>query len=200
MKIKSNFRDYYDWCTEIDQSPTDVVYNRVDLTPSPDENDLVLESIFTPHHCSDLLWYCKDYKEYKGAVEIKGIVVSDCFYKCIRYKDSEKWKVLKHFEGDHILELSRKVGQPLFSIRGTRHTLKGRLRINQVVIDKKIPILEKFGLPAYVTPEEMANKIDYFVRNLKFEVPDQTPVSAMTDKEKLIAHGFNDPQSFRHRK
>ena len=95
MKIKSNFRDYYDWCTEIDSQPNDVVYNRVNFIPNSG-NDLVVESPFTTNHCSDRLWYYKNYLIYKDAVALKGIVVSDCFYRCIKYKDSNKWVVINH--------------------------------------------------------------------------------------------------------
>ena len=68
------------------------------------------------------------------------------------------------------------------------------------LVDRTIPKLQDYGFPKEITAEDIAASADYFVRNLIHEVPDQAPINPMSEKEKILAHGFDLTQSFRHRK
>lgn len=138
--------------------------------------------------------------------QVAGIVVSDTFYACVKSAYNDKWEVLKHKDGrpktesgQNVLDLARAVGQPVFSIRDfICDSRKGKVTI--ALIDKKIPKLADYGFPSEFLPEDMYNKIDYFVRNLVHVVPDKLMKNTMTDAEKVHAHGFDAIVSFRNRK
>lgn len=71
---------------------------------------------------------------------------------------------------------------------------------NQLAVECKVPILREYGFASIVDPGIIWQTIAYFVGNVMHENPDMMPRTEMTDKEKLLAAGFDARQSFRHRK
>lgn len=100
-------------------------------------------------------------------------------------------------EGPELVELSRLVGAPVF-------TICNNWRYNEkqydVDIDSEIPILQDIGMQSIITPQQMYQDIAYFVGNTIKESPDMMPPTKMTDIEKIEQHGFDKKKSFRHRK
>lgn len=203
MIIKSNYRDYYDWAYPEESNYTDVTYDRTSLTCSnPDRQTIEVISQFYSRYVEN-----QRYRLYTDRIsQVAGIVVSDTFYACVKNAHNDKWELLKYKDGrpstessQNVLDLARSVGQPVFSIRDFICDFR-KGKVITALIDKKIPKLADYGFPAEFLPEDMYNKIDYFVRNLVHVVPDGPLQATLTDIEKVNAHGFDNVISFRHRK
>lgn len=205
MHIKSPFVDYYDWVQNIDPIPGDVVYDRSPMAQSNPLGERPNLFGYKP----ELLCYFSDFSlpnRLDRKFEQEYIVVSDALY--VRHFDSEfKKKVLTKTNSnpESILALSRMVGQPVFRIADVIHSYNwGETRKfgeseRITIVDRKIPILADYGFPKIEDSHVMFSKIDYFVRNLKYENPDITPATPMENKDKIVSHGFDLKQSFRHR-
>jgi hypothetical protein len=89
-------------------------------------------------------------------------------------------------------EIARKlcieVGAPVFLIDGN----------NAPVVMGRTPKLSVLGLPAYIDAQQLYQELAMFVGNVLNPV--EQPSSSMTDKEKVVSHGFDKKISFRHRK
>lgn len=59
------------------------------------------------------------------------------------------------------------------------------------------PILRTFGIPSVLSAEELYSEIDMYI-GARMAIKEQE--SSQDDKNKLIAKGFDDKISFRHRK
>lgn len=79
--------------------------------------------------------------------------------------------------------------QPVLCV-SDRHTWK----VDERHMVFGIPRLEDFGFPARIPPEEMYRIIYDFLGWLKDNPP---PPDKQTDKEKVVAHGFDLKKSFR---
>ena len=69
-----------------------------------------------------------------------------------------------------------------------------------ITIDSRIPILGQLGIDKIIPPEQLYQDISYYLANVLRESPDLVVNDNMTDKEKIVQHGFDLKQSFRHRK
>ena len=95
---------------------------------------------------------------------------------------------------DKLLELTRKVGAPVFIFSATN------LRENTILVEPEIPILRDIDFQKFFSPEQFYQELAYFMGNTMHVSPDLSPPSKSTDKEKIQQHGFDLKQSFRHRK
>jgi hypothetical protein len=95
-------------------------------------------------------------------------------------------------EMPEVLELSRKVGAPVF-------TFESSYRNNTAKVDGNIPILATMGIPALIPAEQLYQDIAYFLGNTMKVSPDLMPATVQTDKEKILSAGFDLKASFRHR-
>jgi hypothetical protein len=109
----------------------------------------------------------------------------------------EYWARFFAKESDTALVVSKLIQQPVFLINyvGYDYTIK-KYRIS---IDKNIPVLSEYGIPHHVQPEQLYQDIAYYVSNKMVSSPDLEVHDNMTDKEKIVQHGFDLKQSFRHR-
>ena len=83
------------------------------------------------------------------------------------------------------------VGLPVFVCRLKRH---GMMEIGHP------PLLGKLGLAEVYPADQLYQDISYYLANIIRESPDTMPATKMTDKEKIVAKGFDIKRSFRHRK
>ena len=95
---------------------------------------------------------------------------------------------------DKLLELTRKVGAPVFIFYALN------LQENKVLVEPEIPILRDLDFQKFFSPEQFYQELAYFMGNTMHVSPDLSPPSKSTDKEKIQQHGFDLKQSFRHRK
>jgi hypothetical protein len=198
MKINKAFTDYYDWAEHLDQIPNDVVYVR---TPMVQQNPL-------GERPGLLCYFIENRRSFRAVIDPtpeEKIVVSDTIYTVIK-DDSGRKKIVKSSSDPEVLELSRKVGQPVFKIHNVIHSYNWATKRKDgeleyiIIVDRKIPILSEYGFPQEIGAEAIFGKIDYFVRNLKYDNPDVSVSTPMGNKEKIVSHGFDLRQSFRHRK
>lgn len=101
-------------------------------------------------------------------------------------------------EGSELITLSRDIGEPVFAIK--RVTWNRPQRNYTVEIYSKVPNLGEMGFGSIIPAEQMWQDLYYFLANRINPSPDMMPPSKMTDKEKIVGHGFDFVQSFRHRK
>jgi hypothetical protein len=191
MHIKKCFTDYYDWVEIIDPVPNDVVYSRI---PFADDYSIISKDGIPVN-------YWKQQVSYGVYAAVTTIVVSDKCYVMAKYQTNDKWDLVETIDDERVLNISRQVGQPVFLIESCTNTHPFDRKANpeyRIEISKQIPILANYGFPGFIDPSAMYNTVDYFVRNLKYESPDITPIVYMTNSEKIVAHGF-DNASFKHR-
>ena len=91
-----------------------------------------------------------------------------------------------------LLELSRKFNAPVF-------TLSNLFWKNIVNVDGEIPILGDIGFASIINAQQIYQDLSYFMANIIKTSPDLGPVNIISDEEKILQHGFDIRQSFRHR-
>lgn len=103
----------------------------------------------------------------------------------------------------HLIELSRKVGHPVFIVDRTVNlgsVMEIKLKDNfKSFIECKCPNLGEIGFARIYRPEQVYQDLCYFMANTIKESPDTMKPSILSDKEKILQHGFDIKQSFRHR-
>lgn len=204
MQIKSTFTDYYDWVSSVDPVFGDIVYDRSHISkpsyvPSRDIG-FYHGTNWTEKYIAikkKTLIRGKSYFAYRSIPQFVTVVVSDTIYYFT--KVNERWSLYYSETSDNILKMSREVGKPVYFVA---EQVIGIPQIEQqyLLIPRIVPKLSEYGFPAFITAENMYNTIDYFVRNLVHEVPDGSITDTMASSEKLLSHGFDPKQSFRHRK
>lgn len=97
------------------------------------------------------------------------------------------------------LAISKKIGQPVFIIK--REDWNSRKDRTVTVEGRYFPLAD-MGVPRFYPAEQIYQDISYFIANTMNDCPDTQPAGAppQTDKEKIVAHGLDLKQSFRHRK
>lgn len=63
---------------------------------------------------------------------------------------------------------------------------------------KEIPLLWKLGFPAHFPAEQVYQELALFVGNTLNTNPDITPPAKVSDKDRILQHGFDLKRSFRH--
>jgi hypothetical protein len=103
--------------------------------------------------------------------------------------------VFGHFSED-LVKLSKRVGQPVFSIESYRYPKPGGV-VQDITIDAEVPNLGALGFPKIISAEKMYQDLAYFVGNLIHDTPDLQPPKTLTNDENIIRHGFDLKKSFR---
>lgn len=100
--------------------------------------------------------------------------------------------------------LSQALGAPVFVVKQNdwspqwhRAGWGGPWRIT---VDAKVPVLASVGLPALYPAEQLYQDIAYFIGNRINRSADTIAPPASTDLDKVLQHGFDPRQSFRHRR
>ena len=91
-----------------------------------------------------------------------------------------------------LLELSRKLNAPVFSFSNEWSS-------DNIIVDTSIPVLGNIGFPNIISAQQLYQEISYFMGNVIKTSPDLAPPTTMSDKEKIVQHGFDVRKSFRHR-
>jgi len=95
------------------------------------------------------------------------------------------------------VKISQRIKQPVFVIEQiSRNWTNDSMTF---VINDAVPILQNLHFAKFFSPEQMYQDIAYFVSNKMVTSPDLVVNNNMTDKEKIVQHGFDIRQSFRHR-
>lgn len=107
-----------------------------------------------------------------------------------------EWNKLFNVQSPAALQMSIILKQPVFII----NYHDGSTKATVFVLDELIPNLGQMGFARYQSAEQLYQDMAYFVGNQMQPSPDLVVVDNMTDREKVVQHGFDLRQSFRHRK
>lgn len=108
-----------------------------------------------------------------------------------------KQEVIDVSDCPSIKELGRVLQAPVYMIVG--HLTANRKK-NIMIVEQDIRKLSSIkGFAASVPATKVWQDIEYCMTNMMRENPDITPPVQLTDKERLVQHGFDVKQSFRHR-
>jgi len=91
-----------------------------------------------------------------------------------------------------LVELSKFLDAPVFCIRSVGW--------RDITIDCNVPILTNTGIPSIIEPNKIYQEISYFIANTMHTNPDIEPPVRIGEKDRIVSHGFDLKQSFRHRK
>lgn len=100
------------------------------------------------------------------------------------------------------LDLCKKLKTPVF-VQAQAHNSSWRSRPKgankaEIVLEPKVPNLGELGFTALYSSEQLYQDLSYFMANTINDSPDMTPPVAISDKDKLLQHGFDPKRSFRH--
>jgi hypothetical protein len=216
MKIKSRFKDYYDYVAHAYGGGDE----RVTYVREPFKDDHIVAS-----SKSTLLQYDYDIKEYGSLVQY--LVVNGKFYvmvsilhenglrdkfrllteenfghcvgRIFRRWNTKKIDWSKYFgvDSEAATEISQQIKQPVFIVN--RIEWDRKTRTYRFTIDQNIPVLQECGINHHIQPEQLYQETAYYISNKMVTSPDLVVVNSMSDKEKILQHGFDTKQSFRHR-
>lgn len=219
MVIKSSFKDYYDFvANQYGGGDPRLVYERGPFSDEQLRTEIDDWKLMDPTR----YWHIFNYEQ----MEHRYLVIAGKAYLLIRtphiyyyqiandlegYKIQDpnkenkklpKWmtyqsKIEFGKEDQSLVELCRKIKAPVFIIDRISY-LKGRRA--EVSINKKCPILSRFGVPALINPYQMYQDLSMFMGNKMKECPDTRPPVELGNKQKIVKAGFDVVQSFRHRK
>lgn len=190
MILISKRRDYYDYLIGVYGRDEKKVYDRkLDLTSDEiyfgDINRWRNTNIFDLYVCNRI-YRVEQVK--KGTWELHKFHTVNTDYRGERrhYRESQV-SGLKDFEYYIPRPLNLSVDSPI-AIKGTYH--------NDNRLKGITPILASFGIPSVLSAEELYSELDMFIGASMTE----KETDNQNDKNKLIAKGFDDKISFRHRK
>jgi hypothetical protein len=219
MKIKSRFKDYYDYIAHLYGGGDERVTYVRDRIPE----DLTSVTFARDEIKHNLVLYEPRVRLGKGS--ISWLVVNGKVYTLFTERNDDysnkptklltqenfggregelfqyaslNWPKYQGFESHWAEAISRKIKQPVFVI--DHYSYGYSSGTTTFVIEENIPILQNFHFAKYASPEQLYQEIAYYISNKMVDSPDLVVNNNMTDKEKIVQHGFDYRQSFRHRK
>lgn len=89
-------------------------------------------------------------------------------------------------------EIARTIQAPVFLITSVSYS--------GIHIDSNVPNLRDTGIAALIDANHMYPNIEQYIINVLRESPDTKPPVHVSDRDQIVAKGFDYKQSFRHRK
>lgn len=226
MKIKSNFKDYYDHIAfRYGGGDPKIVYIRPyikqSIGKSIDHYDPLVENNRSFHYVMTLQNHYYHWRaEEPVEAEVMGLVIGDIFFTYIkrlwepvdkafriitekevsdmnksrivwRY-DKYKYDELVNGKDTGLVNICRSLKTPVFMFTTSQYP-----RINRFFIDPLCPKLGEMGVAKYIKDTDMYQYLSYFVGNTMNISPDMMPEIKVSDKDKIIGHGFDYKTSFR---
>jgi hypothetical protein len=200
MKIKSKFKDYYDYVQWINGGgDPKIIYDRPPLLfekethyiPNELKNEISL-NFREPLNCNTwshahLVVCGKVYllsRKWQNQEEEANGRIPDVDDRYIGYS-------LKGID-----KLSTFLKQPIFLVWSVGNAHHGPY----VKVDRSYPILGKTRLPSFYEATQLYQDLAYWLSSVMKTAPDVMPATNTTDKEKIVAHGFDLKTSFRKQK
>ena len=218
MKIKSSFKDYYDYVAHaygggdpkilyireqvpvtrhVIESNTNWIMHQPYYIPNSEFSWLVvngacytLMSIVDPEtgkKSPPKFFTQENFGEY-----VESIKNSRYYFRKLDIKNDRYQGVKSAI----VTNLSRHLRQPVFIIKSYSACKDPNKHIFEV--DSRIPILQHYQFHKYFSPEQLYQEIAYYISNTMHESPDLVVHDNMTNKEKILQHGFDLQTSFRH--
>jgi len=229
MKIISDFKDYYDYLAHQYGVDEKIVFNRKPI-PNNDETKSILKEtlglvreykyaldnkLFSigNEKSSNYRWLSVNgvlylvYRERLMYANSPYKVFTREQYDVFFPKDIHGFRKKRSYEdlvgnANFVKELTSihaKLNTPVFWFD---HTGFGEmLFIGESNESKyKAPILSELGFASIYPADKLFQDISYFIGNVMRGSPDIKPPVEIENKDKILAHGFDLKQSFRHRK
>lgn len=212
MKIHSRFKDYYDYVEHLYGGDPKLIYNR---------DTLGFKSL-TYHE--DTHNYPRFYSLYDEIrlYEYVGLSICGKFY--ILYRKSHSFDTYKIVEDgfsnieygkhltryfnnlsrdnykkgvhyDYLDNASKECGQPVFLFKLENLSHGCSINLNNIA-----PKLGEIGIGSLIKPEQIYQDIAYYIGNVINHGVDIHPPTQVQDKDRIVQHGFDIKQSFRHRR
>lgn len=224
MKILSKFKDYYDFVgAQYGGGDPKIIYERKPLAKLNESGTTPNLKITISGNVPDnYLTHTRGRSFTSFDFDVRLLIICDGQYGLIKHKNAAEYVIfteehlklfgkyssskleplLSNNQNPYWTRVCREVSAPVFvidsisfdSYRNNKRTLS---------ISPVCPKLSDYGMPSIVSPEQMYQNIAYFLGNtILSPTPDNLPHTTIpqTDSDKLIAHGFDKKQSFRHRK
>lgn len=227
MIIKSNFKDYYDFVPhQFGGGDPNIIYNRVRLNSLAQMHGSLYDEgikMKDEYNIPSLPYNTRPFVE---GLKFKWLVVTGKLYLLVakntfKNEEYEVFNQVKHTKGVYeddsfeslfekkpknknlndyyiglklkkLIDLSKKINAPVFCIRSVSY--------RDIVIDGSIPVLSNLGIASIINPTQIYQDIAYFVANTMHANPDISPPVEIGEKDRIVSHGFDLKQSFRHRK
>lgn len=207
MKIISRFKDCYDHISYIYGVDEKIVYTR----------DVVKNVEIRAKEIPGYQKYRAINQLVESEEKVSIVVIVDKMYFVVENYFTNEERVLDqsdrlmrsrsiirdetHNDPELILELTKKVGSPVYRIESINGDWSDPDRKLIARITEKTPRLSDIkGMVALLDPQQTYQEISYAITNLLNTNPDTTPPIVVSDKYKIQAAGFDLKQSFRHRK
>ncbi len=205
MRIISKWKDYYDYLSWHFGQDNSIIYKRKpfsseigiskkDLPQLP--NDVFINYRFKWLSICSVLFLLVEKREANGSYGPWKMYSTDDFSDEFNSKLNKNY----FFNGSYtqhigkssplVLELHKQVSAPVFCFVTVW---------NGCYIDDIIPKLDVLGIPSVYPAEQIYQDISYFIGNTLTPSPDTVVPNISSDKEKILQHGFDLKQSFRHR-
>jgi len=212
MKIRSRFKDYYDYVEHVYGGGDPLcVYVRDRVVPKRVEKNAYgtweTEPAFEiPRELREYVPNDIHHKADGTVTEFKGVSITGRHYVIEQRKTSDLVaKVIEHWhvsrrqfrnfvqghKSERLLKLSKLVKAPVFVFAGSAYS--GRQDV-----EGRCPILTDMGFGSVLDATQLYQELSVFISN---ELqPFEDPHISTSDVQKAEAHGFDKRQSFRHRK
>lgn len=219
MKIISKWKDYYDYIPHLYGGPDyRIVYNRnleVHIDRSNWDRSKLLELPYNPFRHKDYTYSLKWLSFCGRYYLLVSRELSSVKYDYRNIEEFNKWKILN--EKDHGM-IFHKIFQKstrwwkekyekyddLINVKNSYlDVMSKNIKMPVFVIDPNncdVPNLSELGLPAFVSAEQAYQDISFYIANVINDNADMNPPVDVSDKDKIVQHGFDFKQSFRHRK
>ena len=213
MKIISKYRDYYDFVSKRYGEDPACIYLRRDFVMRDREIDVeypradlfqdtrARDSWGILPHLPSLVFvvaakWCVPFFERGNAVTRVVFPEHDALFATKRVGRRDVPQRPGIPEGAVLEKIVRAVGVPVFKVLGWHFAYsdgKSYLRI-----DKRVPVLDHYGLSAIVPPEQMWQEVYSTLQNVLRVSPDRAPPVEVGNEYKIHAAGFDLKTSFRH--
>lgn len=222
MKINSKFKDYYDHIEHINGGDPKVLYIRNRLTPSENSSNRIISDLTLDRKLP------KSYRSAYNNAVFRWCIVAGKYYLIYQFQPNmgiySDWKLVTpgsemmaslfvnsrhstdYYFGtgdEYAIALSREIKQPVFIVDSSTWVYTDKAHKHHkwiTTVDCDLPVLIGLGFASVISAEQMYQDIAYFMSNTIHTNADIAPPVEVSEKDKIVGHGFDLKQSFRHRK
>ena len=95
------------------------------------------------------------------------------------------------------INISKFINQPIFELTSDVSLFGSCISNIKDYYEFKLPILADYNISRVYSPERLYQDLSYFIGNTLKDTPDTKPPVEVTNKDKIIGHGFDLKTSFR---
>lgn len=223
MKIKSNYKDYYDHVAfKYGGGDPKIVYVRPHrLVDVPELKDIEMimgryRKTYKSQALRNLTTLANMWENSLQNAQVRGIIVGDKLFTQIKHEKEIDYRLVRNkdlkdplpnrhylrwddplklsdyinFYDPYLIDICKLVKLPVFAVdvKVYQHTFD---------VNPLIPNLGKVGVAGYIDANELYQNLSYLIGNLMHDSPDMMKPIVVSDKIKILGHGFDYKTSFR---